>query len=70
MSLDVDAGDGGVDANVLAELCYPVFELLFDEDGDFVGDVERKLSEARMPDQVEMYVSLALAVGILAGGAR
>ena len=69
MSLDVDAGDGGVDANVLAELCYPVFELLFDEDGDFVGDVERKLSEARMPDQVEMYVSLALAVGILVGGA-
>ena len=69
MSLDVDAGDGGLDANVLAELCYPVFELLFDDDGDFVGDVERKLVEARMPDQVEMYVSLALAVGLLVGGA-
>ena len=68
MSLDVDAGDGGLDANVLAELCYPVFELLFDPDGDFVGDVERKLAEARMPDQVEMYVSLALAVGLLLGG--
>ena len=68
MSLDVDAGDGGVDANVLAELCYPVFELLFDPEGDFVGDVERKLAEARMPDQVEMYVSLALAVGLLVGG--
>ena len=52
MSLDVDAGDGGVDANVLAEVCYPVFELLFDPEGDFVGDVERKLAEARMPDQV------------------
>ncbi|WP_096392992.1 type II secretion system F family protein [Halorubrum trapanicum] len=69
MSLDVDAGDGGVDANVLAELCYPAFELLFDPEGDFVADVERKLSEARMPDQVEMYVSLALAVGLLVGGA-
>ena len=69
MSLDVDAGDGGVDANVLAELCYPIFELLFDADGDFVADVERKLAEARMPDQVEMYVSLALAVGLLVGGA-
>ena len=69
MSLDVDAGEGGLDANVLAELCYPVFELLFDPDGDFVADVERKLAEARMPDQVEMYVSLALAVGLLVGGA-
>lgn len=64
----MDAGDGGLDANLLAELCYPVFELLFDPDGDFVGDVERKLVEARMPDQVEMYVSMALAVGILVGG--
>jgi len=64
----MDAGDGGLDANVLAELCYPVFELLFDPDGDFVGDVERKLVEARMPDQVEMFVSLALAVGLLVGG--
>ncbi|ELZ35643.1 type II secretion system F family protein [Halorubrum tebenquichense] len=68
MSVDVDPGDGGLDANVLAELCYPVFELLFDPDGDFVGDVERKLVEARMPDQVEMYVSMALAIGILVGG--
>lgn len=64
----MDPGDGGLDANVLAELCYPVFELLFDPDGDFVGDVERKLVEARMPDQVEMYVSMALAIGILVGG--
>ena len=68
MSLDIEAGDGGVDANVLAELCYPVFELLFDNDGDFVADVERKLAEARMPDQVEMYVSRALGVGLLVGG--
>ncbi|GAA0534098.1 type II secretion system F family protein [Halorubrum ejinorense] len=68
MSLDVDTGEGGVDANVFAELCYPIFERLFDPEGDFVGDVERKLVEARMPDQVEMYVSLALAVGLFVGG--
>jgi len=68
VSVDVDTGDSGLDANVLAELCYPVFELLFDPDGDFVGNVERKLVEARMPDQVEMFVSLALAVGLLVGG--
>ena len=69
MSLDTSVGDGSVDGNVLAELFYPVFELLFDPDGDFVGDVERKLAEARMPDQVEMYVSRALGVGLLVGGA-
>ena len=69
MSLDTSLGDGSVDGNLLAELFYPVFELLFDPDGDFVGDVERKLAEARMPDQVEMYVSRALGVGLLVGGA-
>ena len=69
MSLDTGVGDGSVDGNLLAELFYPVFELLFDPDGDFVGDVERKLAEARMPDQVEMYVSRALGVGLLVGGA-
>jgi len=68
VSLDTGVGDGSVDADVLAELFYPVFELLFDPDGDFVGDVERKLAEARMPDQVEMYVSRALGAGLLVGG--
>lgn len=68
MSLDTGVGDGSVDGNLLAELFYPVFELLFDPDGDFVGDIERKLAEARMPDQVEMYVSRALGVGLLVGG--
>jgi flagellar protein FlaJ len=68
VSLDTGVGDGSVDGNLLAELFYPVFELLFDPDGDFVGDIERKLAEARMPDQVEMYVSRALGVGLLVGG--
>ncbi|EMA63149.1 type II secretion system F family protein [Halorubrum lipolyticum] len=69
MSLDTGVGDGSVGGNLLAELFYPVFEFLFDADGDFVGDIERKLAEARMPDQVEMYVSKALGVGLLVGGA-
>ena len=68
MSLDTGVGDSSVEGDILAELFYPVFELLFDSDGDFVGDVERKLAEARMPDQVEMYVSRALGVGLLVGG--
>jgi len=69
VSLDAGVGDGSFDGNLLAELFYPVFELLFDADGDFIGDIERKLAEARMPDQVEMYVSRALGVGLLVGGA-
>jgi len=68
MSLDSGVGDGSADGDVVAELFYPVFELLFDADGDFVGDIERKLAEARMPDPVEMYVSRSLGAGLLVGG--
>ncbi|WP_135829050.1 type II secretion system F family protein [Halorussus halobius] len=55
-------------ADSLADAFYPLFAYLFDEDGDFVADVETKLAEARMPDTVELYLSRALAVGVLAGG--
>ena len=68
MSLDSGVGDGSTDGDVVAELFYPVFELLFDADDDFVGDIERKLAEARMPAPVEMYVSRSLGAGLLVGG--
>ncbi|WP_418284947.1 type II secretion system F family protein [Halorubrum sp. DTA46] len=68
MSLDTGVGDGSADGDILAELFYPVFQLLFDSDGDFVGDVESKLTKARMPDHVEMYISRALGAGLLVGG--
>ncbi|UPV99638.1 type II secretion system F family protein [Halorussus gelatinilyticus] len=54
-------------ADSLADTFYPLFDYLFDEDGDFVADVETKLAEARMPDTVELYLSRGLAVGVLAG---
>ncbi|USZ68799.1 type II secretion system F family protein [Halorussus salilacus] len=54
-------------ADSLADAFYPLFAYLFDEDGDFVDDVETKLAEARMADTVELYLSRALAVGVLAG---
>jgi len=69
VSFGIDLGEGGADTDPLAELFYPAFERLFDPDGDFVAGVERALVEARMPDQVEMYVSRALGVGLLVGGA-
>jgi len=71
MSLDVGR-DGGGDldrsTDALGDVFYPVFRRLFDEDGDFVADVGRKLEQARMPATVELYLSRALAVGVIAGG--
>ncbi|MFC7129797.1 type II secretion system F family protein [Haloferax chudinovii] len=60
---------GGLDrsTDTLGDAFYPLFQLLFDADGEFVADVEEKLQQARMPDTVELYLSRALAVGVLVG---
>ncbi|MFB6102826.1 MAG: type II secretion system F family protein [Haloplanus sp.] len=66
MSLDTGGGlDRSVDS--LGDLFYPLYRRLFDEDGDFVDDVETKLVQARMATTVELYLSRALAVGVLLG---
>nr|WP_283102379.1 type II secretion system F family protein [Haloplanus sp. XH21] len=57
--------DRGVDS--LGDLFYPLYQWLFDDDGDFVDDVETKLEQARMATTVELYLSRALAVGVLTG---
>ncbi|SDX61142.1 type II secretion system F family protein [Halobellus clavatus] len=70
MSLDVDDGEEyDRSTDPLGDAFYPVFQFLFDEDGDFVADVGTKLEQARMAATVELYLSRALAVGILVGGA-
>ncbi|WP_336327473.1 type II secretion system F family protein [Halovenus sp. HT40] len=46
---------------------YPLYRRLFDEDSDFVSGVEKKLAQARMADNVELFISRALAVGLIAG---
>ncbi|AKU07254.1 MULTISPECIES: type II secretion system F family protein [Haloferax] len=60
---------GGLDrsTDTLGDAFYPLFQLIFDEDGEFVADIEEKLQQARMPDTVELYLSRALAVGVLVG---
>jgi flagellar protein FlaJ len=66
VSLDTGTGlDRSIDS--LGDLFYPLFQRLFDEDGDFVDDVETKLAQARMSTTVELYLSRALAVGVLLG---
>jgi len=51
----------------LGDAFYPAYQRVFDEDGEFVDNVEDKLAQARMPDNVEMFLARALAVGIIAG---
>jgi len=67
MSLDTkgkkQVGSGGT----LGDAFYPAFQSVFDEEGEFVDSVENKLAQARMADNVEMFLARALAVGIIAG---
>ena len=69
MSLDTRGGQqvGGAGESALGDAFYPLFEWLFNEDGDFVSGIETKLAEARMADNVEMFISRALAIGSIAG---
>jgi flagellar protein FlaJ len=66
MSLDSSTGlEGGADS--LGDAFYPLYQWLFDSDGDFVADIEKKLAQSRMNAPVEMYLSRALAIGVLVG---
>jgi len=70
MSLETGTGGGSVRSggDQLGAAFYPLYERLFDDDSDFVADVEGKLAEARMADTVEMYVARSLGIGVVAGG--
>ena len=54
-------------ADAIADVFYPLYRRLFDENSDFVGDLERKLAEARIPRTVEFYLSISLALGVFVG---
>ncbi|XVH30976.1 type II secretion system F family protein [Haloferacaceae archaeon DSL9] len=66
MSLRTEARTGRR-RDALADAFYPLCRRCFDLDGDFIAAVDRKLIEARLSDTVELYVSRALAVGVLVG---
>jgi len=66
MSLDTrDSQQLG--AGTLGDTFYPLFQWLFNEEGDFVRNVEKKLAQARMADNVEMFLARALAIGVISG---
>jgi len=54
-------------ADGVADLFYPVYNLAFEDDSDFVADVETKLAEARMSDTAELFLSKAIAAGVGVG---
>ena len=68
MSLDEGTETPQLDGSLSLEaVFYPVYQWLFDEESEFVSNVERKLAQARMPNNVEMYLSRSIAVGALVG---
>jgi flagellar protein FlaJ len=69
MSLDRRRGGqapAGGDST-FGDLFYPLYGWLFSEEGNFVQSVEKKLAQARMADNVELFLSRALGIGIIAG---
>jgi flagellar protein FlaJ len=68
MSIEKQRGERiSTDESSLGGVFYPVFQRVFGEESDFVNSVEDKLAESRMADNVEMFLSRALAVGVIAG---
>jgi flagellar protein FlaJ len=67
MSLDTRSGKTVGGSSSIGDTFYPLYQYLFDDEGDFVASVENKLAQARMPQNVELFLSRALAVGALAG---
>src|SRR6056297_2424508 len=66
--MSLQTSRGGAETDGLADAFYPLFRLLFSESSDFVDDLEGKLTEARMADTVEIYISRALGIGTILGG--
>ena len=70
MSTDAIAGVGRRRSrriDRLTDAFYPLYQRLFDENGSFVVGLERKLAEARMDKTVGLYLSRALAFGVVSG---
>ena len=67
--MSLDSGQRRFDGNEssIGDAFFPLYQRVFDEDDEFVGSIETKLAEARMDDNVELFISRALAIGTLVG---
>jgi len=63
----MSTGTEQLGSDTLAAFGYPFYRRFFDPEGDFVGELERKLAQARIPDPVEMYLARSLSIGVLLG---
>lgn len=54
--------------NIIAELFYPVYERYFEHREDYVAGIDRSLSQAIIPDPVEMFISKAIGYSLITGG--
>jgi flagellar protein FlaJ len=67
MSIET-ADDGQLQSGgTLADMFYPAFQWALDPEGEFVNNVEEKLAQARMADNVELYLSRSIGIGALSG---
>ena len=53
--------------NRLGDAFFPVYDRLFDSEGDFVTEFDRKLKQAQLSTPVELYLSRSLAIGLIVG---
>ncbi len=66
--MNIGGSDGGVSEDPLAELFYPLYTDIFSDDSPFIESVSDSLAQARVEDNVEIYVSRALGYGVIMGG--
>ena len=67
MSLESEPDGLTTSSDVLGDAFYPLYKRVFDEDNQFVSDLEVKLAQARMTDTVELYLSRSIGIGFLCG---
>ena len=66
--MSIDTGEPTAAGDIsLERLFYPLYRRLFGTDSEFADDLETKLAQARMASNVELYLSRALGLGLLAG---
>lgn len=53
--------------DILTALFYPVYQLVFSEDSDFVNNIDTSLKQARVTTPVEIYLSRALGLSVILG---
>lgn len=49
----------------LAEMFYPLYNKVYSSDSDFVSQTDKKLSEARVDETAELFISRSLGYGVI-----